>query len=124
MSPCLARRRDRLEDAAKEAGSGAIAIRCDVTDESSCRDAIEEAAGALGGIDAMVYAPGSAPSCVWPMSTPATWRRVLDTNVMGAALVTSAALPHLSRLQRGRRLPLVGQRLPDPPCGRAWAPTS
>jgi NADP-dependent 3-hydroxy acid dehydrogenase YdfG len=29
----LARRHDRLVDAAKEAGAGALAIRCDVTDE-------------------------------------------------------------------------------------------
>ena len=37
----LARRNDRLVDAAKEAGNGALAIVCDVTDESSCRSAIE-----------------------------------------------------------------------------------
>ena len=34
---CMARRNDRLADAAKEAGPGALAIACDVTDESSCR---------------------------------------------------------------------------------------
>ncbi|TMA32021.1 MAG: SDR family NAD(P)-dependent oxidoreductase, partial [Deltaproteobacteria bacterium] len=33
----LARRRARLEDAAKEAGRESLAIECDITDEASCR---------------------------------------------------------------------------------------
>src|SRR5262249_44014289 len=57
----LARRRERIEAAAKEAGPGAIAIECDVTDEASCRSAINEAADALGGIDNLVYTPAVGP---------------------------------------------------------------
>ena len=57
----LARRRARIEAAAKEAGSGTIAIECDVTDEGSCRAAINEAAEALGGIDNLVYTPAVGP---------------------------------------------------------------
>lgn len=92
----LARRHDRLVDAAKEAGSGALAIACDVTDESSCQAAIEEAAAGLGGIDALVYATGIGPLVPIEEVGADTWRRALDTNVVGAALVTAAALPHLS----------------------------
>src|SRR5580698_5841805 len=47
----LARRLDRLEAAAKEAGPGAIALACDVTDPESCGSALAEAARQLGGID-------------------------------------------------------------------------
>ena len=36
----LARRHDRLVDAAKEAGPGALAIVCDVTDEAAVRGAL------------------------------------------------------------------------------------
>src|ERR1700690_1036740 len=57
----LARRRELLDDAAKEAGAQTLAIECDVTDETSCRSAIAEAAVGLGGIDALVYAPGIGP---------------------------------------------------------------
>lgn len=57
----LARRRDRLQAAATEAGNGALAIACDVTDEESCKSAIAEAASRLGGIDALVYATGIGP---------------------------------------------------------------
>ena len=92
----LARRRDNLEAAAKEAGPSAVAIECDVTDETSCRAAIAEAAQVLGGIDALVYAPGIGPLVRLADTDAATWRQVFDTNVIGAALVTSAAIEHLS----------------------------
>jgi NAD(P)-dependent dehydrogenase (short-subunit alcohol dehydrogenase family) len=92
----LARRRGRLDDAAKEAGAGAVAITCDVTDEPSCRSAIAEAAAELGGIDALVYTTGIGPLARLADTDADTWRRVLDTNVTGAALVTAAALPHLT----------------------------
>jgi NAD(P)-dependent dehydrogenase (short-subunit alcohol dehydrogenase family) len=91
----LARRRDRLDEAAKEAGPGNLAIPCDVTDEASCRAAIAEAAAGLGGIDALVYAPGIGPLARIAEIDAATWAQVFATNVTGAALVTSAALPHL-----------------------------
>jgi NAD(P)-dependent dehydrogenase (short-subunit alcohol dehydrogenase family) len=92
----LARRHDLLLDAAKEAGPGALAIFCDVTDPSSCRTAVEEAAEGLGGIDGLVYAAGIGPLTRLADLDASTWRRAFDTNVIGAALVTAAALPHLS----------------------------
>src|SRR2546423_8529079 len=76
----LARRRDLLVDAAKEAGPGALAIACDVTDEASCVGAIEEAAKGLGGIDALVYA-----TCVGTLARLSdidapTWRHTVHTH--------------------------------------------
>jgi NAD(P)-dependent dehydrogenase (short-subunit alcohol dehydrogenase family) len=92
----LARRQQRLEGAAKEAGPGTLAIRCDVTDADSCRSAVDQAADGLGGIDALVYAPGVGPLVRLADMDAGTWRHVFDTNVIGAALVTAAALPHLT----------------------------
>ena len=92
----LARRQQRLEAAAKEAGPGTLAITCDVTDTDSCRSALNEAADGLGGIDALVYAPGVGPLVRLADMDADTWRHVFDTNVIGAALVTAAALPHLT----------------------------
>jgi NAD(P)-dependent dehydrogenase (short-subunit alcohol dehydrogenase family) len=92
----MARRKDRLADAAAEAGPGAVAIACDVTDEASARSAIDQAADALGGIDALVYATGIGPLARLADTDVATWRTLLDTNVIGASLVTAAALPHLT----------------------------
>jgi NAD(P)-dependent dehydrogenase (short-subunit alcohol dehydrogenase family) len=92
----LARRQERLEGAAKEAGPGTLAITCDVTSSESCRAAVNEAAEGLGGIDALVYAPGVGPLVRLADMDADTWRHVFDTNVIGASLVTAAALPHLT----------------------------
>jgi NAD(P)-dependent dehydrogenase (short-subunit alcohol dehydrogenase family) len=92
----LARRKARLVSAAREAGPGTLAIACDVTDEASCRAAIEEAARSLGGIDALVYTPAIGPLSRLVDTDADTWRRVFDTNVTGAACTTAAAIPHLA----------------------------
>lgn len=92
----LARRRERLEKAVREAGSGAFALECDVTDSDGCRAAIGAAAEKLGGIEALVYTPGIGPLARLVDIDADTWRRAFQTNVTGAALVTAAAIPHLS----------------------------
>ena len=92
----LARRKARLEAAATEAGPESLAIECDVTDEESCRAAIEEAARSFGGIDALLYTPAVGPLSRLVDTDAETWRRVFDTNVTGAASITAAAIPHLA----------------------------
>lgn len=92
----LARRMDRLQDAAKEAGPGTLALECDVRDPDSAQEAIGVAASALGGVDSLVYTPALGPLASLADTDAETWRRVFDTNVIGASLVTTAALPHLT----------------------------
>lgn len=92
----LARRRERIESAAHEAGSDAIAIECDVTDPASARAGIDAAADALDGIDNVVYTPAISPLVPLAETDAETWRRVFDTNVIGASLATAAAIPHVS----------------------------
>ena len=40
-----------------------------------------------------------------------TWRRTFDTNVIGAARVTAAAIPHLAATSGTRRVPVVRERV-------------
>ena len=56
---------------------------------------IADAAAGLGGIDAVVYATGIGPLGRIEDLDAATWHRAFATNVVGASVVTSAALPHL-----------------------------
>lgn len=91
----LARRMDRLEGAAAEAGNGAIAVACDVTDQTSCTSAVEEAADRLGGIDALVYTTGVGILRRVEDLDAEDWARAFATNVTGASLATAVALPHL-----------------------------
>ncbi len=91
----LARRKDRLDNAAAEAGEGTLAIQCDVADDVSCRSAIETAADGLGGIDALVYTPGIGHLSRIEDTSAETWQSTFATNVIGASIATAAALPHL-----------------------------
>jgi NAD(P)-dependent dehydrogenase (short-subunit alcohol dehydrogenase family) len=93
----LARRADRLAHAVEEAGSGSFALQCDVTDEVACRSAVDEAVDRLGGLDGFVYAPGVGPLSKLIDLDQETWRYAFDTNVIGAAIATSAAIPHLEK---------------------------
>jgi NAD(P)-dependent dehydrogenase (short-subunit alcohol dehydrogenase family) len=95
----LARRQDRLERAAKEAGNGAVPIVCDVCDPSSVDAAIAEAADRLGGIDGLVYATGIGELAKLMDHDVDQWHRAFDTNVIGAWQVTRAAIPHLAESQ-------------------------
>ncbi len=99
-----ARRIDRLDALAAElarSGAEAHAIRCDVARESDCRGAAARAAQALGGLDALVYAPGISPLCLLADAGADAWGDVLRVNLIGASLMTAAALPAL-RESRGR----------------------
>ena len=91
----MARRVERLTDAAKEAGPGTLAIECDATDADSCARAFDEAIAGLGGIDALVFTPAVGPLERIEDVTAETWQRVFTTNVVGASLATAAALPQL-----------------------------
>ena len=91
----LARREKELAEACAEAGPSAVAIRCDAIDEPSVGAAIDEAADRLGGIDGLIYATGTGTVRRIEDTDAALWRRAFETNAMGAALATSAALPHL-----------------------------
>ena len=91
----LARRYDMLTRAAEECGAGTVALACDVTDEASCERAIDEAADRLSGIDGLVYTPAIGPLKRLIDTDASTWRETLDTNVVGASLVTRAAIGHL-----------------------------
>ncbi len=88
-----ARRKALLDELAEE--TGATPVVADVTDETACRVLVEKAVEALGGLDALVYGAGVVPLRDLDQADTATWLDALTTNVVGAALVTAAALGHL-----------------------------
>ena len=96
-----ARRMDRLEAATQDAGAKAIAVACDVRDPRACETAVRDTLERFGGLDAIVYAAGASALGRLDGATADDWRLAFETNVMGAALITRAALPHLIA-NRGR----------------------
>jgi NAD(P)-dependent dehydrogenase (short-subunit alcohol dehydrogenase family) len=82
-----------------EAAVGVTALTCDVRVPESCREVVREAVDCLGGLDALIYAPGVTVVTQMKNATPEHWHNVLDTNLIGAGLVTTAAIDHLEQSQ-------------------------
>lgn len=95
-----ARRVELCEEAAAGAPGTAVGLGCDVTDPEACAAVVADAVERLGGLDDVVYAAGLTTMVALADADAARWRATLDTNVVGASLVTRAALPHL-RASRG-----------------------
>jgi 3-oxoacyl-[acyl-carrier protein] reductase len=75
------------------AAHGAVA---DVTDEAALGAAVDEVAGALGGLDLVVAnAGGASGGSALEETTAADWERTLALNVTHPALLLRAAVPHL-----------------------------
>jgi len=91
------RRGSLLDEAADEAGNGSFGLVCDATDEAAVGKVVDQVAERLGALDGLVYAAGIGPLVRLADATAELWRRVFDVNVVGAAQVTRAALPHLRR---------------------------
>ncbi|MFD0690754.1 SDR family oxidoreductase [Actinomadura fibrosa] len=92
-----ARSAEKLSVAAKECGEGAVTVACDVRDEGRCREAVATVVERLGGLDTLVYTVGMGLFKAVSEIDSDSWRAVFETNVFGAAHVTSAAVPHLEQ---------------------------
>jgi NAD(P)-dependent dehydrogenase (short-subunit alcohol dehydrogenase family) len=90
-----ARRADLLEGAVEAAGGNGFFVPCDVRDDAQCARVIEVAVDRFGGLDAVLYATGKSPLFRLAEADGDMWRDVIETNIIGAAMVTRAALPHL-----------------------------
>ena len=120
-----ARRLERLEQAATEAGEGSLAVACDVGNEGSCSEAVAAAADGLGGLDAIVYCPGVG--VFEPIETigAEAWRRTMDINLIGASLIMNAAIPHLEAStseHRGKAVFISSIVIDDRPPRTRYAP--
>jgi citronellol/citronellal dehydrogenase len=80
-----------------EAGGKALALKCDIRDETQVQDAVAQAAAHFGGIDIVV----NNASAIWLAGTADTPAKRFDlmhqVNTRGTFLVTQACLPHLRK---------------------------
>jgi NAD(P)-dependent dehydrogenase (short-subunit alcohol dehydrogenase family) len=96
-----ARRKEKLDEIVDKASDRAIAIKADCTIADDCERVVREAVDAFGGLDWVVYTPALFMLRELDEITAEEWRSIFDLNVIGAALTTKAALPHLAE-SRGR----------------------
>jgi NAD(P)-dependent dehydrogenase (short-subunit alcohol dehydrogenase family) len=89
-----------VADEIRGAGKKAIFVRTDVADESSVRAAVSRAAAEYARIDILV---NSAAVFVLKGidATVEEWRKVLEVNVMGSALMAKHVVPHLRKAGGG-----------------------
>jgi NAD(P)-dependent dehydrogenase (short-subunit alcohol dehydrogenase family) len=92
-----ARRKDVCDEAANEVGGRAVGLACDVTDEAQCRQVVEDAVAQLGGLDDVIFSTGAISLVALDRADANWWRSTFETNVMGAALLTRYALPHVKQ---------------------------
>ncbi|WP_109527493.1 SDR family oxidoreductase [Nocardia aurea] len=90
------RNTEALVESVREFPETTIAIGCDVRDADDCAAVVSRAVHGLGGLDAVVYAVGAIQFGEMADASVEDWHAVFDTNVIGAALVTQAALPYLT----------------------------
>jgi NAD(P)-dependent dehydrogenase (short-subunit alcohol dehydrogenase family) len=109
-----ARRKDKLDAIADRLGHGTVSISADCTVADDCVAVVEHAVAALGGLDWLVYTPALFLLRELEEITVDEWRSILDINLIGAALVTSAALQHLVAA-RGRAAYFSSESTPAVP---------
>lgn len=84
-----------LEAAAGD--DGVLALRTDVTDDDSVRQAVDTVVERYGRLDIVVNNAGVGAQGSVEDNVDEEWLRVLDVNLLGMVRVSRAALPHLRR---------------------------
>ena len=91
----LARRLDRIQALADEFGDGALAIEADVTDRGSILTAAQRVEHELGGTDVLVNNAGVMLLGLFSAERSEDYRRMVETNLLGAITTTEVFLDQL-----------------------------
>jgi NAD(P)-dependent dehydrogenase (short-subunit alcohol dehydrogenase family) len=83
-------------------GAPAEFVDLDVLDETSCRQAIQNAVGRFGRLDILVNNAGTTVRKQPEDLTAQEWHLVMNTNLTGAFLCSQAAYPHMVRAGGGK----------------------
>lgn len=84
------------------AGGRADARTLDITDPALADRAAQEIRRAHGGLDILVNSAGMSYIAPVPLADPARWREVLDTNLLGAFIISRAVVRGMIGAHWGR----------------------
>jgi citronellol/citronellal dehydrogenase len=101
-------------EAIREAGGSVLPIVGDVRDPETVEKAVAQTADSFGGIDAVINNASAIDLHGIGQLAPRRFKLLLDVNVAGTFLLTSAALPHLMASTDGQILTLSPPLNPDP----------
>jgi NAD(P)-dependent dehydrogenase (short-subunit alcohol dehydrogenase family) len=97
----VGRRKDRIEDVAREAGGSTIAIAADVSKREEIERVLEQTLAAFGGINVLVNNAGILHPGTAEQITEAQWDETFNINVRGLWLFSRTVLPHLRQAGGG-----------------------
>ncbi|WPO76848.1 SDR family NAD(P)-dependent oxidoreductase [Flavobacterium sp. KACC 22761] len=109
---------DKVADQIRHSGGEALVIPCDIMEEASIENAVQQIIKVWGRLDVVVANAGFGVFGSIEKLTAKDWNRQLQGNVTGLALTVKYALPHLKK-NKGR-IGLVGSvaaYLPNPNVG-------
>ncbi len=99
----LARRREKLDDLAKELGENARVHEVDVTDADAVREAIEAVVSESGRLDVLVNNAGYGTMDPALEADLGEWQKMVDVNLTGVLATTHASVSHLTEAAKGPR---------------------
>lgn len=95
----------------QSAGRTCIAVKCDVSSETSVAAMAKEVGGTFGHVDIVVNCAGIFPQKDFPEMTFADWRKVLSINLDGTFLVSAAFVPGMRQRKWGRIVNMASSTL-------------
>ena len=84
------------------AGSRSLAVSCDVSSKDSVNQAIAKIIEKFQTVDILVNNAGITDDSMFHKMTLEQWQRVIDINLTGTFLVTSAVVPYMREKKQGR----------------------
>jgi 3-oxoacyl-[acyl-carrier protein] reductase len=91
-----------LVDEIKKNGSDAIALKCDVTNETGVKDMIRQTVDTFGRLDILVNNAGIVVDVPFEERTVDQWKKTLDTNLLSVFLCSKHAAVHMKKQGGGK----------------------
>ena len=109
----VGRRKDRVEEVAREIGDSAFAISADVSDTSEISRLLDQTVTHFGGLSFLLNNAGVLHIGNAEQITEAQWDHTFQVNVRAVWLLSRAALPHLRKAGGGSSITRCSQRSTD-----------
>lgn len=88
---------DEIADKIKKSGEEALVLPCDIMDETTIENSVQQIILAWGRLDVVIANAGFGVFGSLEKLTGKDWNRQLQGNVIGLALTVKYALPHLKK---------------------------
>ncbi|HEX3351754.1 MAG TPA: SDR family oxidoreductase [Terriglobales bacterium] len=95
------RRKDKIEEAAREGGPSTLAISADVSNKAEIGRVLERTLSTFGGVNVLVNNAGILHIGTAEQISDEQWDETFNTNVRGLWLFSRAVLPHMRKAGGG-----------------------